>query len=102
MRLEEKCSYFAAGNTNVGIRPFSPNSKCCTYVPLLPNYLVGNIIKDHSEEAQFGRTKLLDRLKQRVGATPFGMVVDAHSDRIYAQLVAKDQFGRDDSFLGFV
>jgi Fe-S-cluster containining protein len=77
---------------------FSPNSKCCTYVPLLPNYLVGKIIKDHSDEAQFGRTKLLERLKNRVGATPFGMVVDAYSARIYERLVAEDQFGRDDSF----
>lgn len=78
---------------------FSPNSKCCTYVPLVPNYLVGKIIQDHSDEAQFGRTKLLDRLQNRVGATPFGMVVDAHSDRIYERLVAKDQFGKDDSLL---
>ena len=66
-------------------------------VPLVPNYLVGKIIQDHSDEAQFGRTKLLDRLQNRVGATPFGMVVDAHSDRIYERLVAKDQFGKDDS-----
>jgi len=77
---------------------FSPISKCCTYVPLVPNYLVGQIIKDHSDEAQFGRTQLLERLKNRVGATPVGMVVDAHSARIFDRLVEKDQFGRDDSF----
>lgn len=77
---------------------FSPNSKCCTYVPLVPNYLVGQILQDHSDEAQFGRTQLLERLKQRVGATPVGMVVDAHSARIFDRLVEKDQFGRDDSF----
>jgi len=64
----------------------------------VPNYLVGQIIRDHSDEAQFGRTRLLERLKNRVGATPLGMVVDAHSDRIYARLIEKDQFGRDDSF----
>jgi len=78
---------------------FSPNVKCCGYVPLVPNYLVGQIIQDHSDDVQFGRTQLLERLKNRVGATPFGMVVDAHSARIYDRIVAQDQFGRDDSFL---
>src|SRR5262245_12128098 len=50
---------------NTPVRPvdgtnhfFRPDTKCCTYHPRLPNYLVGAILSDDSADLAEGRRRL--------------------------------------------
>jgi hypothetical protein len=52
---------------------FDPRVKCCTYIPELPNFLVGRILLDTSPEAAAGRESLLGRLAVVQDATPLGL-----------------------------
>ena len=50
---------------------FLPETKCCTYQPHLPNYLVGALIVEpmHLE----GKERMLDYISQKVGVTPIAV-----------------------------
>lgn len=52
---------------------FNPQTKCCTYVPELPNYLVGRILADLDPASAAGRATVLSRIESGVGATPLGL-----------------------------
>jgi len=52
---------------------FDPATKCCTYIPSLPNFLIGRILDDASPEAAPGRASIERRIDERVGVTPLGM-----------------------------
>ncbi|MBC7932114.1 MAG: hypothetical protein H7Z38_16265 [Rubrivivax sp.] len=52
---------------------FNPQTKCCSYVPELPNYLVGRILADSDPAFETGRATVLARLEAGVGVTPLGM-----------------------------
>jgi len=57
----------------------SPNSpyvstKCCTYYPSLPNYLVGGILSDQDARSQSGRDRTLALIASAIGVTPYGVV----------------------------
>lgn len=49
---------------------FRPDTKCCTYHPSLPNYLVGAILRDGSPEMEEGRRRVRARIASRIGVTP--------------------------------
>jgi Fe-S-cluster containining protein len=49
---------------------FRPDTKCCTYHPSLPNYLVGAILTDESPELAEGNKRVLDQIGKRLGVTP--------------------------------
>ncbi|WP_242346081.1 hypothetical protein [Anaeromyxobacter terrae] len=51
-------------------RFFRPDTKCCTFHPRLPNYLVGAILADDRPEAAEGRRRIEARVASRVGVTP--------------------------------
>src|SRR5262245_29498225 len=42
---------------------FNPESKCCTYLPRLPNYLVGMILADDDPAIAAGRRTVEVRVK---------------------------------------
>ena len=52
---------------------FNPQTKCCSYVPELPNYLVGRILADSDPALAQGRASVLARLQAGVGVTPLGL-----------------------------
>jgi hypothetical protein len=52
---------------------FDPHSKCCTYLPNIPNFLVGRVFRDHSPEMATGRATMEKRLAARVSVTPLGI-----------------------------
>ena len=52
---------------------FHPDTKCCTYIPTLPNFLVGAILADDEPAAQNGRRSLRVRLEGGDGLTPLGL-----------------------------
>jgi len=51
-------------------RFFRPDTKCCTYSPRLPNYLVGALLSDERPELAEGRRRMEEKLASRVGVTP--------------------------------
>lgn len=52
---------------------FDPRSKCCTYIPELPNFLIGRILLDTSPEASAGRESVLARVRAGLQLTPLGL-----------------------------
>lgn len=73
-------------------RAFRPDTKCCTYQPKLPNYLVGAILADESEEMAEGRARVLERVRAGVGVTPLGLNPPARYNLLYTN--ARDFFGK--------
>ncbi|MCP3097506.1 hypothetical protein LZ198_01310 [Myxococcus sp. K15C18031901] len=51
-------------------RFFRADTKCCTYFPRLPNYLVGALLSDDRPELAEGRRRMEARIQGRVGVTP--------------------------------
>ena len=52
---------------------FNPAIKCCTYIPELPNFLVGAILDNENGDMAFGRNSIEQRLATGVGVTPLGL-----------------------------
>jgi hypothetical protein len=53
-------------------RVFNPTTKCCSYIPILPNFLVGGIMSD--EDPQFAEGKaLFQREGETILVTPAGV-----------------------------
>ena len=67
-------------------------SKCCTYLPTVPNYLVGMILRDPDVDA-LAQSAFAERLEQLVGVTPmgvgrlplYGLTYDANRDRVFGR-----------------
>jgi hypothetical protein len=72
---------------------FNPRVKCCTFVPVLPNYLVGRILRDHARSSARGRATVVARIAAGIAVTPLGL------GRVPAQETPDAVFGLDESFL---
>lgn len=64
------CAMCDKGAPSLGTVYFSPDTKCCTYHPTLPSYLVGGILSDDSPEQAEGRRRIQERIRGRTGVTP--------------------------------
>src|SRR5260370_251866 len=51
---------------------FNPRIKCCTYLPNLPNFLVGRILSSEDRSETKGRATVEARLTQGAAVTPLG------------------------------
>jgi hypothetical protein len=73
-------------------RSFRPDTKCCTFHPRLPNYLVGGVLSDDGPAAAEGRCRMELRVASRVGVTPEWL----HAPRAFSLLYdgARGAFGR--------
>jgi hypothetical protein len=54
----------------LGITYFLPETKCCTFHPTLPNYLVGAALADARPEMEEGKRRLRGRIASRVAVSP--------------------------------
>jgi hypothetical protein len=63
----------AEGAKTAGDLFFNPQTKCCTYVPLLPNFLVGRILADDDPAGAAGRASVERRIDTRLGVTPLAL-----------------------------
>jgi hypothetical protein len=70
---------------------FHPSTRCCTYQPNLPNFLVGAILAD-SAISDHGRAALDQRLAARVAVTPSGVLAGALFALLYHNVA--NVFGR--------
>lgn len=73
-------------------RLFRPDTKCCTYDPRLPNYLVGALLADARPELAEGRRRVAARIAHRVGVTPQWLRPSPRYAALYDQ--ARNAFGR--------
>jgi hypothetical protein len=74
------------------VRYFNPQTKCCTYVPELANFLVGGILADARDDAAPGRVAMEARLQARVAVTPLGIGRSPQYALLYAEI--GEAFGR--------
>jgi hypothetical protein len=74
---------------------FDPQTKCCTYLPFLPNFLVGMILRDGSPEMAEGRASVERRLAAQIGVTPLGVDQVTKFQLLYRHSSAS--FGRSPS-----
>jgi hypothetical protein len=52
---------------------FHPDTKCCTYTPTIPNFLVGAALADARLDELGGRDSLRARIAARAAVTPLGV-----------------------------
>jgi hypothetical protein len=70
----EDCAMWPSAQTP-GASPlaFHSETKCCTYIPALPNFLVGRIVEDNDPALAPGRASVEARIDARLGVTPMGI-----------------------------
>jgi hypothetical protein len=72
---------------------FRPDTKCCTYEPTLPNFLVGAILADESPELAEGRRRIQARIESRIGVTPVWLA-PPRKKRVLVDAARGTSFGR--------
>ncbi len=72
-------------------RYFRADAKCCTYMPKLPNFLVGQALIDNNTISTHGRATIERRLAGRVAVTPLG----CDSGSAYDLLYRRSAFGQN-------
>ncbi|HVM98668.1 MAG TPA: hypothetical protein VMT68_00520 [Caulobacteraceae bacterium] len=81
------------GGATGGAAYFEPSLKCCTFMPRLPNFLVGAILADDADAADAaGRESLLRRLGAREAVTPLGVDRSAAYGLLYD--AGEETFGK--------
>lgn len=71
---------------------FNPETKCCTYLPAIPNFLVGLVLSDRTRALKRGRVLVLERLKKGEAVTPLGFGIPKPYSLLYDH--AKGAFGK--------
>jgi hypothetical protein len=90
----DDCSMCADGKESRSSATFfNPETKCCTYIPELPNYLVGRILADNDPGFMTGRQTIEARVRAGVGVTPLGLAQPPNFQVLYGQS-SESLFGR--------
>lgn len=71
---------------------FLADVKCCTFVPNLPNFIVGRILRDPDSAA--GHTSVRARLAAGQGVTPLGVQITPELASAHAEARKNGEFGR--------
>jgi Fe-S-cluster containining protein len=74
---------------------FNPNTKCCTYHPRLPNYLVGAVLADSQMKDAHAIFRRL--INQHQGVYPWGIIPDKKYDVLFT--LSKGSFGKSEELL---
>ena len=72
---------------------FRPDTKCCTFEPRLPSYLVGAILADERPDMAEGRRRIRAKIAARVGVTPPWLTSSAKYDVLF-DASRENAFGR--------
>lgn len=79
-----------------GSRLFNPQTKCCTYLPRLHNFLTGMILMDEDPAMARGRLSVEARMQTGLAVTPLGLEQNPRQKLLYDQIEART-FGRAQS-----
>lgn len=71
---------------------YNPKTKCCSYMPLMWNFLTGAVLQDDSPEAAPGRASLEARIDAGIAVTPLGLERPPVYSLLYSHI--PDAFGR--------
>lgn len=66
-----------------GIGSFDPDVKCCSYLPSLANFTVGQVLLDDDPAAAHGRASVRARIGKGLGVTPLGLWAAPGYDLLY-------------------
>jgi hypothetical protein len=88
VETEATCESCAMCGSGVGAAApgqvrFDPRTKCCTYLPTLPNFLVGAVLADEDPAAAPGRRSVGERIARGIGVTPLGLARTRTYDVLY-------------------
>jgi len=84
-------------NNNKNTKPFSPDTKCCTYYPYLSNFLVGAVLSDTDPSLDEAKKRLRQKIIDKNGVFPNGIFPPAKYRYLY-QKWSKNFFGRSLEF----
>jgi hypothetical protein len=73
---------------------FDVETKCCTYIPEIPNFLAGQILLDGDPEFARGRAAFEDQMENHLIATPLGVSASAEYWAMYRHATANSAFGQ--------
>ncbi len=76
-------------------RLFRSDTKCCTFHPKLPNYLIGSLLSDASPDMQEGQRRVREKIQRRVSVTPEWLRAPPTYTHLYNQ--ARHAFGRSEA-----
>jgi Fe-S-cluster containining protein len=77
---------------------FSKSTKCCTYSPRLPGFLVGAVLADDTPEMADGRARMRARIASRVVVTPRWVSPTAKYS-VLLDASRRSSFGRSEALL---
>lgn len=86
------CSTVSEVGKNLA-KPFSPETKCCTFSPRIPSYMVGAILSDNSVEMREGRNRILNKIRSKQGVFPHGLY-PTQKYKLLFESARQDSFGR--------
>jgi Fe-S-cluster containining protein len=76
---------------------YNKDTKCCTYLPVLPNFIIGRIL-NHEADAGQGVASIRQRIAQQVAVTPLGLM-QLPSYALMYEALSKGGFGRSIALL---
>jgi hypothetical protein len=62
---------------------YNPQTKCCTYLPVLPAFLVGKVLEDDDPEGEHGRVTVRERIAAGAAVTPLGLGTPSRYSLLY-------------------
>jgi hypothetical protein len=71
---------------------YNPDTKCCTYLPMLHNFLVGAMLDDESPDFASGKATVQARIDAGLAVTPLGLYA---TEEYLARYDAGVRFGKD-------
>lgn len=71
------------GGAALGSAGFNLGTKCCSFHPALPNYLVGGILADSGDDLAEGRDRIRAQLRRGVECWPLGLTVPGVYSLLY-------------------
>ena len=86
------CPMCETGERNKSEIQFNPLTKCCSYMPELPNFLIGRIVRDKSADSMRAKDLFDSKLPTDVVVTPLGINPSVSYNAAYR---ANAEFGRD-------
>lgn len=81
-----------------GQQYYSDDSKCCTYFPVIPNYLMGYLLSDVSVETAEGRKRLKELIAAGAGVRPEGISPPRRYNLMYER-GRKNGFGKSSALV---
>ena len=76
---------------------FNAKTKCCTYLPELPNWLVGRALREGSDTHPHGVASLRERISAGAGVSPMGLFQIPGYRMVFDNTISG--FGRSESLL---